>query len=90
MNAMVLAAEEAKSPLFPDSWEMLITGIGSPVVYLDSGNALFGSQSIAPEAVPQQERKAQALAHAPHHAGKWPLAPPGVCVRQYRLKEFPP
>jgi len=37
---------------------------GHPVLLLDSGNALFGAPTIAPEAVPQQERKAKALAQA--------------------------
>ncbi len=37
---------------------------GDPVFFIDSGNALFGAPTIAPEAVPQQERKAQALAQA--------------------------
>lgn len=37
---------------------------GHPVVFIDSGNALFGTPVIAPEAVPQQERKAKALAQA--------------------------
>ncbi len=37
---------------------------GHPVVFVDSGNALFGAPVIGPEAVPQQERKAKALAQA--------------------------
>ena len=37
---------------------------GHPVIFIDSGNALFGKENLAPEAVPQQERKAKALAQA--------------------------
>lgn len=37
---------------------------GSPVFFIDSGDALFGTTQVPPEAVPQQERKAQALADA--------------------------
>lgn len=37
---------------------------GHPVFFIDSGNALFAATTIAPEAVPQQERKAHALARA--------------------------
>jgi hypothetical protein len=37
---------------------------GHPVLYLDSGDALFGESQIAEAAVPQQERKAKALAEA--------------------------
>jgi predicted CXXCH cytochrome family protein len=35
-----------------------------PVFFIDSGDALFGAPEIPAEAVPQQERKAQALADA--------------------------
>ncbi len=37
---------------------------GIPVLYLDGGNSLFGSRELSPETVPQEERKAQALAEA--------------------------
>lgn len=37
---------------------------GGPVLYLDSGDALFGEPAIAEAAVPQQERKAVAVAEA--------------------------
>ena len=37
---------------------------GAPVFFIDSGDALFGAAQIPPEAVPQQERKARALADA--------------------------
>lgn len=35
---------------------------GQPVFFIDSGEALFGAEKIPEDAVPQQERKAQALA----------------------------
>lgn len=37
---------------------------GHPVLYVDAGDSLFGRTSIPPEAVPQEERKAKALAEA--------------------------
>lgn len=37
---------------------------GKPVLLLDTGNALFGMATIAPDAVLQQERKARTLAQA--------------------------
>ncbi len=37
---------------------------GQPVFFVDSGEALFGAEKIPAEAVPQQERKAQALSAA--------------------------
>ncbi len=37
---------------------------GANVFFIDSGDALFGSQEIPGDAVPQQERKAKALADA--------------------------
>lgn len=35
-----------------------------PVFFVDNGEGLFGAESIPPEAVPQQERKAKAMAAA--------------------------
>ncbi|GMU58458.1 MAG: hypothetical protein AMXMBFR34_02210 [Myxococcaceae bacterium] len=37
---------------------------GVPVFYIDAGDGLFGAPSIPEDAVPQQERKAKALAQA--------------------------
>jgi len=37
---------------------------GEPVFFIDSGDALFGTTDVPAEAVPQQERKARALADA--------------------------
>lgn len=71
MNALVLAAEEAKSPLFPDGWEMLITFIGFVIllfiafkfivpafekVYKDRADAIEGGLAKAKAA--QAEAKA--------------------------------
>lgn len=40
----------------------LVRREGHPVFFLDAGDGLFGATTIPPEAVPQQERKAKALA----------------------------
>ncbi|MBK7863050.1 MAG: cytochrome C [Archangiaceae bacterium] len=37
---------------------------GQPVFFVDDGDGLFGAEQLPEEAVPQQERKAQALAEA--------------------------
>lgn len=40
----------------------LVRQEGHPVFFVDSGDGLFGATTLPPEAVPQQERKAKALA----------------------------
>ncbi|SDE12812.1 multiheme c-type cytochrome [Myxococcus virescens] len=40
-----------------------------PVLYVDGGNSLFGEQRLKPGQVPQEERKAKALADAMRHMG---------------------
>ncbi|WNG45065.1 cytochrome C [Archangium minus] len=40
-----------------------------PVLYVDGGDSLFGSPTLKPEQVPQEERKAQALAEAMKRMG---------------------
>ncbi len=45
------------------------------VFYIDTGDALFGATSLAPEAVPQQRRKAVALAEAMKRMQLWARAP---------------
>ncbi|MCY1035714.1 cytochrome c family protein [Corallococcus sp. BB11-1] len=37
---------------------------GQPVLYVDGGNSLFGELTLKPDQVPQEERKAKALADA--------------------------
>lgn len=48
---------------------------GGPVFFLDAGDALFGAPSIPDDAVPQQERKAKALAEAFRAMGLTARAP---------------
>jgi hypothetical protein len=40
-----------------------------PVLYIDGGDSLFGEPSLEPQQVPQEERKAQALAEAMKRMG---------------------
>jgi predicted CXXCH cytochrome family protein len=80
------------------AWQVLEARKGAlPVLYIDGGDSLFGQQTLKPAQVPQEERKAQALAESMKRMGLAVRATGelddvrGVAFRQgLGLPELPP